>query len=176
MIDTNSLIIRPMEMEDVRIKVKWVNDEKFRSTLGFEDFPVSIISTEEWLKKSSLNYSRKDFFVCLKETGQPIGFGGLKNVDLINLKAESYLGIGDVNSWGKGFGYEIKKALVEYGFNQFNLNKIYSYHQATNTAAIKINIKLGGKQEGLLREDIRENGIMKDMVIMSILRKEYFEL
>ena len=38
---------------------------------------------------------------------------------------------------------------------------------------IRINMKLGGKLEGTLREDVWHNGKFQDMVIISILKNEY---
>ncbi len=164
-----------MELSDVQIKVKWVNDEKIRKTLAFADYPVSELATEAWLRKSANDMSRKDFIVCLAADHTRIGFCGIKNIDLTNLKAETYMCIGDVNFWGKGFGLEIKKTLLEYSFTHLNLNKIYSYHQANNDAMIRINLKLRGHNEGLLREEVRQNGVLIDMVRIGILKKEYYQ-
>lgn len=162
-----------MEIPDVKIKVKWLNNEHVRKTLGFTDFPVSELGTESWLIKSDKDSTRKDFMVCLQETHEPIGFCGIKNIDLINLKAESYLGIGNIDYWGKGFGLETKKTLLDYSFNHLNLNKVYSLHQFDNEAMIRINIKLGGQKDGLLREDVKVNGVLVDTVLMSVLKKDY---
>jgi RimJ/RimL family protein N-acetyltransferase len=176
MIHSTNIYLRPMEITDVKKKVNWVNSAEVRKTLAFIDFPVSQLATEAWLRKIATDGSRKDFMICLKNDDTPIGFCGIKNIDLINQKAESYLAIGDHNYWGKGFGYETKKVLLDYSFDHLNLNKVYSYHQADNVAMIKINLKLGAKQEGILREDMRVSGEMKDMVIISVLKKEYREL
>jgi len=176
MINAKNLYLRPMELADVTIKVQWVNNEQIRKTLGFRDYPVSELATEAWIKKAALDSSRKDFIICMYGTHEPIGFCGLKNIDLINQKAESYLAIGNTDYWGKGLGYETKKALLDYSFYHLNLNKIYSFHQAENQAMIKINLKLGAQQEGLLRQDLRVGNEMKDMVIISILKKDYSHL
>ena len=165
-----------MELTDVKIKVRWVNNELVRKTLAFSDYPVSELATETWLRKAATDDKRKDFIICLKKNDEPIGFCGIKNIDLFNQKAESYLAIGDVNYWGKGLGYETKKALLNYSFDHLNLNKVYSYHQADNEAMIKINMKLGAHNDGLLREDMRINGEMKDMVIISVLKQDYRNL
>lgn len=165
-----------MELADVKIKVKWVNSQEVRTTLGFSDYPVSELATEAWLRKAATDNRRKDFIICLQENNEPIGFCGIKNIDHLNQKAETYLAIGDTRYWGKGIGFETKKALLEYSFNHLNLNKVYSYHQADNKAMIKINMKLGAKKDGILREDMRINGEMKDMIILSVLKKDYLTL
>ena len=172
MIEGLHTYLRPMEIEDVAHKVKWVNDKDVMKTLIFFDYPASKISTEQWLRKAASDNTRKDFIVCLKSDDKPIGFAGLKNIDLVNQKTESYLGIGDKEYWGKGYGYDVKKTLLNYCFDHLRLNKVYSYHLADNLPMVKINLKLGGKQEALLREDVFYNGLFKDRVLISILKNE----
>jgi RimJ/RimL family protein N-acetyltransferase len=172
MIEGIHTYLRPMEIEDVPYKVNWVNDKEVIKTLVFFDYPVSKIKTEQWLRNVSSNSSRRDFIVCLKSDSKPIGFVGLKDIDFTNLKAESYMCIGDKEYWGKGYGYDIKKALLMYCFDILRLNKIYSYHLADNASMIKINLKLGGKQEAILREDVFYNGGFKDRVLTSVLKNE----
>lgn len=176
MINAKNVYLRPMELADVKIKVKWANDEQVRKTLGFSDFPVSELATEAWLRKSAGNAGRKDFIICLKENDERIGFCGIKNIDLVNLKAESYLAIGEVSQWGKGFGLETKQALLEYSFDHLHLNKVYSFHREDSKAMIKINLKLGAQQEGKLREEMRYNGVMTDMVVISVLKADFKKL
>lgn len=173
MIEGERIYLRMMEMEDVPYKVQWVNDPEVRKSLLFPDFPVSKAATQNWLAKAALDPSRKDLMICLKSDDSAIGFAGLKSIDIKNLKAESYLGIGVKEYWGKGLGYEVKKLILEYGFNELGLNKVYSYHLAANEAMIRINLKLGGIQEGVMREDVFSGGVFLDRVIVSVLKKDY---
>lgn len=173
MIEGKHVYIRLMEIDDVKYKVKWVNDEEVRKSLLFFDYPISVLATENWLRKVSLDSTRKDFIVCLKSNDTPIGFVGLRNIDYKNAKAESFMCIGEKEQWGKGYGYDIKKSIVKYSFESLNLNKIYSHHLIHNKAMININLKLGGKQEGILREDAYSEGTLTDRVIISILKKEF---
>lgn len=172
MIEGNHVYIRLMEIADVKYKVKWVNDDEVRKTLLFFDYPISVLGTENWLRKVSHDPTRKDFIVCLKSDNTPIGFTGLRHIDYKNSKAESFMCIGAKEQWGKGYGYDIKKAVLKYSFESLNLNKIYSHHLVHNNAMIKINLKLGGKQEGILREDVYSEGKLTDRVVISILKKE----
>lgn len=171
MIEGTYIYLRPMEIHDVPYKVKWINDSDVRRTLNF-DFPISKIATEQWLRKVAMDPSRKDFIVCLKSNHAPIGYGGLLNIDYRNLKAESYMGIGETGDWGKGYGLDIKRTLLTYSFNILRLNKVYSYHLTANTPMIKINMKLGGKQEGIVRDDVFSGGELKERVLISVLKSE----
>lgn len=166
------LYLRLMEEKDIKFKVKWINDPVVRQTLNF-DYPISEIGTRHWLSKVTLDESRKDFIVCLKEEHKPIGYAGLLNIDRKNSKAESYIGIGEAEYWGKGFGKEIKKLLLDYSFKELGLNKIYDFVWVMNEKMINLNSSLGYKVEGTLIQDVFSHGEYRDRVIMGILRSDY---
>lgn len=172
MIYKNNIYIRLMEIEDVDYKVSWFNNEDVRKTLNL-DFPISKVGTIQWLQSVTANNTRKDFIICLRENNRPIGYCGLVNIDYKNRKAESYMVIGDKNQWGKGYATSVRKAILDYGFDNLSLNKIYSFVWAENEAMIHINKKVGYKKEGLLRADVYHEGKYRDKYIMGLLKEEY---
>lgn len=172
MLKGENIYLRLMEEKDVPYRVKWINDPEIRYTLNF-DYPISEIGTKKWLHGVAGNPTRRDFIACDVETDKPIGYGGLLGIDIKNGKAESYMGIGEKNLHGKGVGFEIRKILLDYAFNELDLNKVYAYVWKENTPMIKLNEKVGFQIEGLLRQDILSHGEKRDRYIMGILKSEY---
>ncbi len=172
MLEGERIYLRLMEERDIPYKVKWINDPEVRRTLNF-DYPVSEVGTKQWLNKVALDGSRKDFIVFLKDQDIPIGYGGFLNIDIKNSKAESYMGIGDKECWGKGYAKEVRKVLLEYAFEELGLNRIYSYVWSENEKMINLNKSVGFEIEGLLKADMYSHGEYRDRYIMGIL-KEYF--
>lgn len=172
MLKGENIYLRLMEEKDVPYRVKWINDPEIRHTLNF-DYPISEIGTKKWLHSVAGNPTRRDFIACDVETDKPIGYGGLLGIDIKNGKAESYMGIGEKNLHGKGVGFEIRKILLDYAFNELDLNKVYAYVWKENTPMIKLNEKVGFQIEGLLRQDILSHGEKRDRYIMGILKNEY---
>lgn len=166
------IYLRLMEERDIPHKVKWINDPEVRRTLDF-DYPVSELGTRQWLNRVVLDSSRRDFIVCLRDKDIPIGYGGFLNIDIRNSKAESYMGIGDKDYWGKGYAKEIREVLLDYAFQELGLNKVYSYVWAGNEKMVNVNKKFGFEIEGLLKADVFSHGEYRDRYIMSILRKHY---
>lgn len=164
--------LRLMEERDVPYKVEWLNNPDVRNTLNFE-YPISEVGTKKWLNNVSGNPNRRDFFVFDKESHEPIGFGGLINIDYKNSKAESYMAIGNLKFHGKGYGYDIRKIILNYGFGELNLNKIYAYVWEKNSAMINLNKKAGFEVEGLLRDDILSHGQLRNRYIMGVLKEDY---
>jgi RimJ/RimL family protein N-acetyltransferase len=165
------IFLRLMEERDIPDKVRWVNDPEIRKIL-ISDL-ISESGTKTWFLKASASHSRKEFIICLNESNESIGFTSIKNIDRTNLKAEMSLLLGNKEYWGHGYAKEARKLLLDYAFNELGLNRIYTFNWVKNGKIISLNKKLGFIIEGELRQDIFFNGEFRNMVIMSILKKEW---
>lgn len=83
--------------------------------------------------------------VLLRETGEFIGWAGLKLEKNVNGFEEFYdLGYRFREEfWGKGYGYEAAKAFVAFGFNEMKLPVIYASVEIGNDGSDKILRKCG---------------------------------
>jgi RimJ/RimL family protein N-acetyltransferase len=89
-------------------------------------------------------------FACvLKDTGEHIGFSGLKyipeigGVDLGFRFLPAY--------WGKGLATEAAEASLRYGFEKLNLEQIIGLAEPENHASIRVLEKVGMQFTGLVR-------------------------
>lgn len=67
------------------------------------------------------------------------------------------------------------KLILDFGFLEMNLHRIYLRVFSFNSRAIKLYEKLGFQQEGKSRESIFRNGKWHDIIHMSIMQNEYAE-
>lgn len=83
--------------------------------------------------------------VILKETGEFLGWSGLKLERNINGHEQFYdLGYRFIKKhWGKGYGYESAQAFIDFGFNEMKLEKICAMFEHGNTASKRIMEKCG---------------------------------
>jgi RimJ/RimL family protein N-acetyltransferase len=168
----NRLSMRLVERDDLAKRVEFLNDPEVQKTLNF-DYPTSLAKTEAWFSKNLLESNRVDFTLTRNQDATVIGFGGFVDLNVKNLKAELYIFIGDKSCWGKGFGREGYKLLVNYGFSELGLERIYLYQLVENERANKATAALGWKTEGLLRKDRWSHGELKDQYLLSILRDDW---
>jgi ribosomal-protein-alanine N-acetyltransferase len=68
---------------------------------------------------------------------------------------------------------EAVKPILQYGFEQMNLNRIEACTGPENVASIKILQKFGFKQEGYLRQHYYGKDQIYDSLIFSLLKAEY---
>lgn len=100
----------------------------------------------------------------------PIGVCGLTSIDHVNQKAEFSLYIVPEQQ-NKGYGKEALSLLVEHGFRDFNLNRIWGETYDGNPA-IKMFEALGFKKEGTLRQSYFREGRFIDSHIYAKIRGE----
>jgi len=80
------------------------------------------------------------------------------------------------NAWGKGYGTEAVKKMVEYIFSEHCpkfINKIEAYVMIGNTASeILLEKKLGFTCDGILRQHGKWRGGYHDLKVFSLLRSD----
>lgn len=174
--ESTRITLRKMTAQDTEIYHKWRNDiEVMQSTAPLLDV-YHIEDTEEFVTKVILgSHSSKSYIISDKESKKPIGITSLINIDYKNRNAECIIDIGDKEAWGKGYGTEAMKLLLDFGFLEMNLHRICLRVFSFNSRALKLYEKLGFLQEGKSRESIFRDGKWHDIVHMSILQNEYLK-
>jgi len=101
------------------------------------------------MNKLNDEYGYTFWAVELKETGELIGFVGLKYVDL-GLDFTPAVEIGwrlGSQFWGKGYATEGAKAALDYGFNKLGLKEIISFTVPANKSSINVMKKIGMQRD-----------------------------
>ena len=78
--------------------------------------------------------------------------------------------------WGRGYAREAGRAMIEYGFRELGLHRIYAETLEENVAAIGLAEGLGMRREGTLRENRRFRGRWWNTTILSVLESEWATL
>lgn len=175
MIKNGKIGLRAIEIEDLEQLRDWRNQPDFRK--NFREFrELGMYHQEAWFQKTQ--ESRNDFMfgIVANENGRLIGAGGLLYIDWLLRSADFSVYIGQNQEYLKvdGFGGDAVDALLDYGFNTLNLNKIWMELYEFDNAKIDFftNHK-GFEVDGRLRDNCFSNGRYFDSFIISILAPEY---
>lgn len=95
------------------------------------------------------------------------------NIDNENHKAKFAIGIFNPKYWDKGIGTKVSNAILNFGFSELKLHRIYLKVLAYNKRAIKSYENVGFKVEGEEREGAYINGKYETDIHMGILKSEY---
>ena len=75
--------------------------------------------------------------------------------------------------WGRGYVPEAMQAVVRYGFENLELNRIEAYVEPGNRASVRVLEKLGFTCEGLLRQFAFYRRAVRDQLCFSLLSSEW---
>lgn len=164
--------LRAMERRDLAKSRHWVNDLEITSLIG-RALPVSDLEEERWFARMMEDEKVVMFAVETKEEKRHIGIVWLWNIDYRNRKAEARIIIGNKRCWGKGYGREVLKLLVNFAFQNLNLNKVYAYVLKDNPRAVKAFEKLGFAKEGDLKGEFFINGGYRDACRMGLINNSW---
>jgi len=109
--------------------------------------------------------------VCLK-TGEIIGTCGVRIEDQENQQASFGSAIARPY-WGKGLAYEASRRIIDYGFLNLSIHRVFAETNSENTRARSLAKRLGMSQEGELRQNRYFRGRWWSTVIYSILKDEW---
>jgi len=114
------------------------------------------------------------FAVTLKSNYQLIGTCGIRIAS-----ADAHEGdIGyelSPKHWGQGYTTEAARAVVQFGFTELRLHRIWSWCIADNVGAARVLEKLGMRLEGRLRDKEYFKGRWWDTLLFAILDHEWHE-
>lgn len=193
-LETNDLIIRPSEWDDLEDFCRW---EKLPEVTEFfsirdgqtmEDVVRKFVADEEDPKAQQFTIllqedgfqDAEDSVEAAEDSDVNLQYAGTRKIGRIVLadiedgwKGEIWrIYIGDKTLRGKGYGKQAMEAMMGYCFDVLGLERLYLDHYTGNPAA-GLYLSLGFKYEGVLRKNCRKNGVLYDVHLMSMLREEY---
>jgi RimJ/RimL family protein N-acetyltransferase len=143
------------QLETQRLKLRWFTHDDLPvmyrlctdpDVIRYADTPCKDMEeAKQRLEQGPLSdyqeYGYGRFAVELKETGEVIGFCGIKYLKEIDLPEVGYRYLKEY--WGRGIGTEAARACVEFARQDLNINKLIALIIPENTASIRVAEKLG---------------------------------
>ena len=165
-----NVIIRPININDTDLIVKWRNNPRVRTNFIFKD-NFSSKMHEKWLKEVVGSGKAIQFIICIDEDCHPVGSVYFSNVE--KKKAEYGIFIGEDDAVKKGVGTVAGSLLLEEGFKKYGFEEIYLRVFTDNLIAIRSYEKLGFHIVKILKKVVCTTGEKKDMYLMKIKKEEY---
>jgi len=169
--------LRPLKAENAFkiFELVNINRAQFGKWLPWVKNTTKVSDTTQFIKECLRKMRDRTMFVAeIWYFNDLIGLVDLHNIDTIHRKAS-------VGYWlchtgqGKGIMTFAVKNIVDYGFSEFQLNRIEIMVAENNTQSSKIPVRLNFVEEGTLRQYISFKGVMQNMIIYSMLRSDWKE-
>jgi RimJ/RimL family protein N-acetyltransferase len=154
-----------------------ISDAETGHFLGVK-MPIGQEGAEQFAQQvlSGQGTSIWSFTVCLLEDDRRIGNVTLRNPDRENGSAEVAIVITEKASQGRGLGTDALNCLVDFGFGELRLERIYLHVFDFNARAMRSYEKAGFQTDAILRRHRFHRGDHHDVHLMSILRDDWLAL
>lgn len=165
--------LSPMTSDDTERYTSFFNDLEVTRGLTLSAANMTEDAERSWL--SSPVSSNQDYSIVDIATDKVIGGVGLDSIDMLNRYAELGICIGDKDYWGKGYGTEAIKLILDYGFRRLNLHSVYLHVYSFNERAVHCYENVGFKMAGKLRAQCCRGENFYDRYVMDILSEEFYK-
>lgn len=155
LLDGERIILKPVTLEFCTEKyLSWLNDAEVN---------VHLVTKENYSMEDLHHFVKKNicddiFFwaIFVKENNCHIGNIKIDKINRVKLDGEYGIMIGDKSEWGKGYGEEASKMVINYCFRKLGLRSINLGVDRNNLSAVKLYKKLGFEittNESLVADD-----------------------
>ena len=165
---------RPIEKEDLPLLRDWGNQKMVRrNSHGYK--LLNMVNQLDWFEQLSRSKDDEMFLVLVDE--KAVGICGLSHINWKDRYASVtyYLGVQTNPAIDVATGIEVYEFLKERAFKICDLNRLWGEAFSFNEGGIKLALKCGFKQEGILRQHVFWNGKYWDSIIVGMLAEEYFK-
>jgi [ribosomal protein S5]-alanine N-acetyltransferase len=172
MLETERLLLKPVEESDLKelLDMQW--DRDLMKYMNFK--PLSYENQKDWFRTQDKNTISFVVFLKQPEKLELIGLATLNQINQLHQRASWGLKIKS-NLQSKGVGFEASIILMHYGFSNLNLQKIHGDIVVDNIANRKMCQKIGAREEGILTRHYYQNGEFNDVVLVGILKEEFYK-
>jgi ribosomal-protein-alanine N-acetyltransferase len=171
---TPRLTLRSMRMGDARDIFEYSCDPQVARHVLW-DAHQNIHQTRAYIRYVLRQYRAgmpSSFCIQLKDTGKVIGTIGFMWVSAENRSAEVGYSLSRTY-WNQGYMTEALAAILRFGFETLNLNRIEAQHESDNPASGRVMVKVGMLREGTLRSRLFNKTKFVDVELYALLREDW---
>ena len=163
--------LRKLSVKDIPLIKEWMSDQSINSQFK-TDFSVYTYDEIAKFIQDAQDFSSHRHYAIVDEKDEYLGTISLKEIDLINLKAE-YAVVLRSKAIGTSAAKNATQKILDIAFNELKLNKVYLNVLATNLRANRFYQKFGFVFEGTFRQDLKIENEFYDLNWYSILKESY---
>ncbi len=173
-LETPRLILRPITLDDLAaVQVFEGDPEVARFGSGIAR---SLEQVEAYIRVGLANAAEEprtvwELGVVERESGILIGRVGFKRQ--VEPREASIWYALRRDRWGRGYAQEAMRPLLDFGFRDLGLHRVWADVDPENTPSMRLAQKLGMRQEAHHLENVCINGEWRDSAIFALLAREW---
>lgn len=152
---------------------RWYADPEIARLARYQDSPMRPEEIERFFTARVVGTDALAMAVHEASSGRLIGTCAFSQLDGDNGSALFHITIGEADTWGKGYGTEATKLMMDHAFGTLGLHRVGLFVFEFNERAIRAYQRVGFVQEGRARQSIRRDGRWWDELAMSMLDTDW---
>lgn len=173
-LETERLILNKITFKDIPKIIEFAGNIKIAETTLNIPHPYDEKDAIFWINNANDGFANKTQFTFGIRTLKYNKFIGSIGLKIHNRFQRAELGYWIAEPyWNKGYATESVAAILNFGFNNIRLNKIYATHLIENPASGKVMINNGMIKEGELIDHTKKGNSFKSLLQYRITKKEF---
>lgn len=171
-LETERLVLSRVVRSDIPDIAAYANNKNITDNTRSMPFPYSEENATAWISILDKAFENKDQFAFAIRQKTDLKFiGGIGlTIDLSNNRAELGYWLAEP-FWNQGFTSEAVQAILKFGFEILNLNKVVAAYLTTNEASGKVMINNGMIKEGEFKDhDVKKDHTIADGKYVSLIQ------
>jgi RimJ/RimL family protein N-acetyltransferase len=175
-LDGELVVLRRHVPENLHAFERWYADADVARLTRYQDGPMRREEIERFFAARVVGHDSLALAIHERATNRLIGTCAFSQLDGENGSALYHITIGEKDAWGRGYGTEATRLMLEHAFTVLGLHRVALAVFEFNERAIRSYRSCGFVVEGRAREAIWRDGRWWDEITMSILDSEWAAL
>jgi [ribosomal protein S5]-alanine N-acetyltransferase len=172
---TERLTLRPLRMADAPAVAERAGDRRVARYLLAVPSPYPVSLAARWILARVAWWPQgRGLTLAIARRDTPDALVGSVSLRRFARDRRAELGYWlGADTWGLGYATEATAAIVDLGFRELGLERIYAQVIAGNDASCRVLDKLAMVNEGIRRNHVRKGKRLCDVVMYGLLRDEW---
>jgi RimJ/RimL family protein N-acetyltransferase len=170
------VVLRSHVPENLEAFRRWYSDPEIARLARYQDGPMRPDEIERFFVARVVGRDALAMAIHERSTGRLIGTCAFSQLDGDNGSALYHITIGEKDAWGRGYGTEATRLMLDHAFGALGLHRIALFVFEFNERAIRAYQRCGFVVEGRSRESIFRDGQWWDELAMSVLESDWRRL
>jgi ribosomal-protein-alanine N-acetyltransferase len=173
-LESDRLALRRLELTDAPMIYAYMREREIAYNTLYIPYPYPPGAAEEWINRRQETWGTDEGFTfALARKPDDLFMGSIAiRPELTHQRAEIGYWLGKPH-WGQGYMSEAARRVIQYGFEEHNLNRVHATYFSRNPASRRVMEKAGMTYEGMLRQHVVKWDEYIDLGVCGIVREDW---
>ena len=173
MLEGSRVTLRRHVPENLAAFRRWYSDPEIARLARYQEAPMRPDEIERFFAARVVGDDALAMAIHELATDRLVGTCAFSQLDGDNGSALYHITIGEKDAWGRGYGTEATRLMLDHAFGTLGLHRIALFVFEFNERAIRAYRRCGFVIEGRARESIYRDGRWWDELAMSVLERDW---